>query len=601
MIAALCLPATAQQYIIVNDEVPILASDVEKITYGPDLQFETRLLPGMLAADPETQLFSQALQLTGLADTLDNCIYKDYEAPSERKYYYRSHTWSEVAWYNKDRFKNFTVFAETDDVLAAQGITTLDQLKAYARQVYDEAFPEDAAVSDPTDRRNSLNRFVAYHILPFGASYWYLTYYDGKMTDKFVDTNMTDINVWYGTLMPQGSLKCSYPLTGDDSGIYLNHRGLKDGPDKYGKQVRGVKVAVGSKADSDDPFTHKAFNGYYYHIDRILAYDQPTRDDVLGTELWRVDFKTLSPDIMNNADELRGNYMTDDANSTPDDSDPPKNGRNYIYKWNSMENIIGEGSNGLVARRAHCNFWSWQGDQVNIFGNFDITIKLPPLPAGEWEVRMGYCALETRPAVRVSLNGEVTIDSLALNRYYYSSDLPFSEQSIQNEILDYMRENVFVVTTNEEGRYVVTDVKTGESMVYAQSIDPYIALGSYRISSFAGFDLETGERVDWTERAREYREQAVKDYIATLPKVMLFPRDLCHFSSSGYQYRYTDEQNHRTVRYVLGRIKTDGKSDNYLRLEMLDDGIQGNNPEMMLDYFELVPKYVYDNTDIPEE
>lgn len=62
------------------------------------------------------------------------------------------------------------------------------------------------------------------------------------------------INVWYGTLMPQGSMKCSYPLIGDDRGIYLNRRGLKDGPDKYGKQVRGVKVVADSKAEGDDPF-----------------------------------------------------------------------------------------------------------------------------------------------------------------------------------------------------------------------------------------------------------------------------------------------------------------------------------------------------------
>ena len=552
-----------------------------------------------------------------LVDTLRIYEYDDYEY-TDAKYYYKSHTWSEVAWYNKVRRKMFTIFAETDDVLATQGITNISQLKAYAKQVYDEAFPEDAAVSDPTDRRNSLNRFMAYHILPFGSSYWYLTYYDGKMTDKYVDTNMTDINTWYGTLMPNGSLKCSYPM-GNDRGIYLNHRGLTDGPDKYGKQVRGAKIVA--SIDGDDPFTHSTFNGYYYHIDRILAYDKQTREDVLGSELWRMDFKALSPDIMNNAEELRGNYLADDSNSTPDDSPTPKNGRNYIYKWDCIENIydsttkryqeLSYNTVGVVARRAHCNFWSWQGDEVNVFGNFDFSIKLPPLPAGEWEIRMGHCALETRPDVRIYLNGQVTIDSLRLCRFYYSADMPFHEQSVRSEILDYMFQNVFVVTKLSDGSYLVMDVKTGEQML--RKTDPYGRSSYYGnnysynglltqspIRNFSGTDPVTGEIVDWTERANEYRELSTKDYIATLPKIMLFPRELFHFNSSGYQYRYTDEQIQRTVRYPLGRIKTDGRSDNYLRIEYLWDGLYGNNNELQLDFFEFVPKSIYENTAIPE-
>ena len=69
-LVALVTPATAQEYILVDDDVPIFSSDVLEITYETDEQFGQRLLPGILAADPKTQLFSQALQLTGLADTL---------------------------------------------------------------------------------------------------------------------------------------------------------------------------------------------------------------------------------------------------------------------------------------------------------------------------------------------------------------------------------------------------------------------------------------------------------------------------------------------------------------------------------------------------
>ena len=54
------------------------------------------------------------------------------------------------------------------------------------------------------------------------------------------------------------------------------------------------------------------------------------------------------------------------------------------------------------------------------------------------------------------------------------------------------------------------------------------------------------------------------------------------------------------VRFPLGRITTDGKSDTYLRIEVLPDEM-GNNYEGQFDYFELVPKAVFDNQEILEE
>lgn len=598
MAAALSVPAMAQQYIYINGDTPFPADEVEKITYEADPDFESSLLSGMIAADEKLTIFSQALKQTGLADTLKAFILDGYTAPWLRKYYYVSHTWSEVAWYNEKRFRTFTVFAETDSTLAAHGITNLSDLMAYAKKVYDAFYPEDASVTDPTDRRHSLNRFVAYHILGHGLGNRYLTVYDGwtrTSLSKCFDYDLTDIAAWYATLMPNGSLKISYPyVSDDDAGYYLNRRGLKDGADKYGKQIRGAKV-------SNEQW---AFNGYYNYIDDILAYDQQTREEVLGGERWRVDFKALSPDFMNNADWLRGNYLRDDNSSSPDDSEYPQNGRNYVYKWDAIENITANDTIDrarLVHRRAHCNFWSWQGDEINIFGKFDFTIKLPPLPPGEWEVRMGLCALEARPDVRVYLNGEVTIDSLRLRRYNYGVDLPFDRQHIQDEILEYMKKYVF--TVEKDGNvFLVTDVKTGEKILMTQ--DPYENILKNRangklLRGFNGLDPETQKREDWGQRGYNYREQATMDYIATLPKVMLPSPECRHFSPSGQIYPFTSrDEYYHFVRYPLGRIKCDGKRDNYLRLQCLSNH---NNFEMLLDYFEFVPAAVADNQEIPED
>lgn len=412
--------ATAQRYVVVDNEKPVAAADVEKITYETDDQFETTLLPGRLAANPKTQLFSEALQATGLADTLQAYLI-DYTCPYSGKYRFQSHTWMpEAAWYNTQRFRMFTVFAETDDVLAAQGISSLSDLKAYAKRVYDTVYPEDAGITDLRDRRNSLNRFVAYHILRHGSTYYYLTSYDNYKLMYCFDRNLADIAVWYATMMPGAAMKCSYPDAGDESGLYLNRRGLKDGPDKYGKQIRGAKIVA--DGDGEDPFTHKAFNGYYYYIDRMLTYDQQTRDDVLGGERWRVDAKTLSPDIMNVYDRY-GFY--DNLTDEVDPNAPAV--KNYIFAWDGLENFSNATDNpGLVLRRPHLGMPSYEHDEMYVFGDFDITIKLPPLPAGEWEVRLGNYATVSRTNVRVWLNGTLVIDSLSLrDEYQENSTLPY--------------------------------------------------------------------------------------------------------------------------------------------------------------------------------
>ncbi len=600
-LAALCAQAGAQQYIIVDDGLPIPASNVEKITYEQEEQFSSCLLPAVLAADTKAQLFSSALLETGIAKTLNNYQYNDYQAPSD---YYTIGSGDYLGspikyWYNTNRNKMFTMFVETDNVLAEQGINSIDDLKAYAKQVYDAVYPEDANVSDPKDPRNSLNRFVAYHILPFGCTYWYLTSYDGKETDKCIDTDMTDIAAWYGTLMSNASLKCSYPM-GTQSGVYVNRRGLKDNPD-----IRGAKV-VSDSSNSSDPFTHQAFNGYYYYIDRILTYDKATQDDVLGSELWRVDFKALSPDIMNNSEDLRGNWRNVNSQDV-------KDGRNLAYDWNCLENITAENMNGVfLARRAGYYYSVYLCDEVNVLGNGgSITIKLPPLPPGEWEIRMGTTAQDTRPKLKVYLNGQLTIESLDLTLRNYSADMDFSNNPLRNEILDYMSKNVFKVTQQDIGQFLVTDAKTGEQILLAS--DPYeyyenVVGGGinrgYRgflaienpIRSFIGTDPSTGADLDWNSRANNYRKQAVNDYCDSvkLPKCMKAPEE-CKCNNGGSGNWVSISEYDISVRYPLGRITTDGKTDNYLKLEYIPDGKSGNNYELALDYFEFVPKPIYDN------
>ena len=59
----------------------------------------------------------------------------------------------------------YTLLMESDEVYKSQGISNLSDLKQYAATVYNATYPEDAGVTDLKNRKNSLNRFIAYHII----------------------------------------------------------------------------------------------------------------------------------------------------------------------------------------------------------------------------------------------------------------------------------------------------------------------------------------------------------------------------------------------------------------------------------------------------
>jgi len=419
--------AVAQRYITVfgtsanNDQeaeslsgIPIPADEVEKITYEADIEFDSRLLYGRIAANPSYQLFSEALRQTALADTLKKFDRRFLDGTERTYFRYKSHVNREVAWYDMERFYDYTVFVEPDNVFADAGIRTIDQLKAYAKDIYDAVYPEDAQVSDPKDRRNSLNRFVAYHILRYPMRLNQLTAEDGNSLAINFNRSIADISAYHTTLMG-AVFKVSAPQI-SGNGLFLNRRGVKDNADKYGKKVPGIKIVNGSSVE--------AANGYYHLIDGILTYDQQTIDNVLGDERWRVDIKLLSPDFMIHAEELRGNYLMDEDPNNPSLNSPY--GRNIAYKWGTLENFTandaGEKYNTypLVHRRAHKAFWCYEGDEINLFGLSDFTIRLPLLPAGQWEVRLGYCGgIESHPDVALYLNDELRIDRLHMS-YFYS-------------------------------------------------------------------------------------------------------------------------------------------------------------------------------------
>ena len=134
ILLALALPCAtsalyAQEFLRVNgywssDVIPV--EHIDHISFG-EVAVET--LPEVMAKDPNIKIFNEALQLTGLCDSLqaiyDNEFYYEHELVQS---FYRN----QQSYALQKLRKGFTAFVETDKTLALYGIGSLADLKAYA-------------------------------------------------------------------------------------------------------------------------------------------------------------------------------------------------------------------------------------------------------------------------------------------------------------------------------------------------------------------------------------------------------------------------------------------------------------------------------------
>ena len=355
-----------------------------------------QFLPALMEENPNLSIFCQALRLTGMADSLSRYVDETYTVDPDSavggkgfKVPYGTANDGTASkqcqtWYPDHRYFKFTAFVETDSIYRLHGINNLDDLKAYAKQVYDESYPEDAGKYDEDfkDRRNPLNRFVSYHLINRIGSREYWVHCKGAIYEQKFLFNIYDPEDYFPTMAPHTIIRfCSNP--GEQ--IYINRKGVKSN-----FTVRGVRVM---KDDEGDGYTQSCSNGMYHYIDDILAYSADVRNNVLNRRI-RIDGSCLSPDFMNA--RARIYYMNKEEQMIGF-----KNGFLADFKMHNSHTFIGCGNEQTGWRH-------YQGSGVCITGEkFDASVKLPPVPHdGTYEVRLGYSTGDDRGIAQVYLNNE---------------------------------------------------------------------------------------------------------------------------------------------------------------------------------------------------
>ena len=357
---------TGDYYVNRNSKIIVADEEVENgVVHVVDhvLMHSIAGLPDLMMENPDISLFCEAMQLTHFQDSLQLYMDESYVAPGEKGVRYDRHGWD--TYYPQKRRYGYTGFIETNDVFEKMGITTVEELAAYAKSIYDVTFKDDAGKydNDPTHPKNPLNRFVAYHFLDRkvyaseGQMYTFMHYPEGAYDAfDFYET------MCKGTIL---KVQCGRRSSWE---LYVNRRW----DTQY--QVRGAIVKKSAAYDGN--------NGVYYTIDNPLVYSTDVTQKVLNDRM-RFDAATLMPELSTN-----GIFRNQEDKC-------------YQLPNGYVKNMIMYQEAVVWYSQPVWGFWCWYGDEIIAMGQYDFALKLPPVPEGTYEIRYGYVPMTQRGVTQV--------------------------------------------------------------------------------------------------------------------------------------------------------------------------------------------------------
>jgi len=334
-----------------------------------------------IASDKRFTLFYEALQKTHLADSLYRTKDNTYNPDNYKSMLNPPFTQGggSVDQLPQSRKYGFTLLMESDATYKnLYQIETLDQLRAKAKEIYDVVYPEDANVTDITDRRNSLNRFIAYHMINKQLSFHqFISAYDSPHMIKTYDMYEYIESMCPNTLMEVRIVRTS--ALADDFYFNMSSKPLES--PNYNTAVQIVR----SDKDND------ATNGVYHEIDKILAYDATTSSYMSGIRL-RLDAASFFPELTNN--NMRG-YLGDNTSDVKSWIFP----KGYIDRLKTAEGTV------FTYLNSFGGYLDYEGDEVYLRGQYDFSVVTPPIPAGTYEVRFGYQPTGGRGVAQLNFDG----------------------------------------------------------------------------------------------------------------------------------------------------------------------------------------------------
>ena len=392
----------------------------------------TRLLPEEIKRISQFSIFAAALEMTGLADSL---------VTSRKNTTYSISDYMDVnsdgnttnPLYHPDECKvMYTVFAETDDVMAANGINNINDLIEKCKQWYGGAaawydYPAEKGITistgdDYTNRFNVLNMFVAYHILYAGMPEDELVYERNNKWIKAQTWNyVNDAQPfdYYETMLPNTILKIwqPQPLLSRKS-LYINRYitfntltneiGTMGSADMH-QEMHGLGLGVKINRSSDmasgnPPHNIQTYNGYIHSIQNMLVYTDQVPKGVLHERI-RFDSTTFLPEMINNGFRMSTSGEISNLNGGG-------SGARVAFPLNYFDNVVSYTPSNRFRYNIKGAFNAWQSDTFQGWGDYDLAIKLPPVPTGTYEFRIFYTPMGHGGMMQFYLGSSSSLQSM---------------------------------------------------------------------------------------------------------------------------------------------------------------------------------------------
>ena len=421
-------------FMLLNNSSRIIEADLEKEN-GYVQVIDVVLNPSsyntyeLLSEQKSFSLFSYALEVTGWSERLaEYDIDPDYD-----------NTLTGPAFSNKpgnprypeDHKQRFTLFAETDDLLADETknhlgikIESIEDLERLASEFYGTE-----ALGEYNNPKNPLYKYIAYHIIDRQLLYSSSTGCGGFIMENYDWMGFnSEVNLpssfdrydYFETKLPYTMIKVTKPFTNDTPYIpygadepnalkqeiiinYAQEMGTRcnDSRMKHYINVVVERPATTKKRPGLENFDQGAINGIIHTIDRILIYNENEMVGNILNERMRWDASSLFPEFTNNG-----------VRWAPQSASEGKAGELiYIPEDFSSRLRLNNKQTNVFYLRPHQTglegYSTYMGDELLVAGKYGFEYRLPHVPSGNYEIRFGFNQSDARGVVQMYLDKKI--------------------------------------------------------------------------------------------------------------------------------------------------------------------------------------------------
>ena len=380
----------------------------------------------MVAGEMETykdkfSLFSLALKRTGLDEELSELERTDIkEVTNETQY-----------WVPEKCELGYTIFAETDDVFRAHGITDIPTMAEYAARVYQDCAKDGSGwydyarrnkieVSTGTDYENQwnvLNMFIRYHLVAYKMP-WDRLVYDWNQTAKVT------LCEYYETMLPYTLIKMTRNSGKRMLNRWVENNSLTDRVAELGTAAMHQVRFEGIELEGQNGQI-QAINGYIHPLTDMLVYNEDVPKGALN-ERMRFDDTSLLGEMMSNS--IRGMTMAE-IKAHVDGGEYSR----VRFPSNYFSNLMVYNGDDTMLRYLAKDDGAWsnyEGDEFLCVGNYDFALRLPPVPDGTYELRLGYTANGSRGMLQFYLGTSSELVSMK------ALDIPLDMRHVPTDASD---------------------------------------------------------------------------------------------------------------------------------------------------------------------